>query len=99
MKIKKGDNVVVVAGKSKGTTGKVEKVFPATNRVIVGGANKVNRRFKPKKRGEKGEVKQVEAALHLSNVRLVESGIAVRVGAKMEGDKKVRISKKTGKTI
>lgn len=99
MRIKKGDNVIIVAGKSKGETGTVAKVFPATSRVIVSGANKVSRRFKAKKRGDKGEVKQVEAALHLSNVRLVESGKPVRVGAKIDGEKKVRVSKKTGKTI
>lgn len=99
MRIKKGDNVIVVAGKSKGTTGTVEKVFLATNRVIVGGANKVNRRIKPKRRDEKGQVKQVEASIHSSNVRLVEGGKPVRVGTKMDGDKKTRVSKKTGKAI
>jgi large subunit ribosomal protein L24 len=99
MAIKKGDNVIVVSGKGKGSTGTVEKVFRATNRVIVGGVNKVTRRFKAKKRGEKGQTKEVEASIHISNVRLVEGGKPVRTGAKIDGDKKVRVSKKTGKTI
>jgi large subunit ribosomal protein L24 len=99
MRIKKGDNVIVVAGKSKGETGTVVRVFIATNRVLVGGVNKVNRRMKAKKKGEKGEVKQIESALHSSNVRLVEGGKPVRAGIKIDGEKKVRVSKKTGKTI
>ncbi len=98
-RIKKGDTVIIIAGKSKGMTGKVGKVFTATGRLIVEGANKVNRRQKAKKKGEKGQTVQVEAAINASNVMLVEGKARVRTGIKTEGDKRVRVSKKTGKTI
>lgn len=99
MKIKKGDNVIVRTGKSKGTTGTVLKVFTATGRLLVAGANKVTRRVKAKKKGEKGSVVEKESSLHLSNVMLVEGKKGVRTGIKIEGDKKVRVSKKTGKAL
>lgn len=99
MKIKKGDNVIVKTGKSKGETGTVLRVFPATNRVIVAGANKITRRVKSKKRGEKGSVVEKEASLHISNVMLVEGKKGVRAGVEYKGEKKVRVSKKTGKEL
>lgn len=101
MKIKKGDNVIVISGKSKGATGTVAKVIPATNRVIIEGANKIKRRMKPKKRGEKGSVVEREAALHSSNVMLVDADTKKRsrVGKKLVGEKWVRFSKKSGKEI
>ncbi len=85
MKIKKGDSIIIIAGKEKGTTGTIEKIFPATGRVIVSGANKVTRRIKPKKRGDKGQTVQVEASLHGSNVMLVD------------GKKRLRREKRTKK--
>jgi len=99
MKIKKGDNVIVIAGKNKGATGKVGEVFSATGRVIVEGVNKVTRRQKAKKRGEKGQIVEREASINASNVMLVEGKTRVRTGSKIVGDKKVRVSKKTGKEI
>ena len=54
MKLKKGDNVIVIAGKSKGQTGKIEVVHTATGRVIVGGVNKTKRHVKPRSKTEKG---------------------------------------------
>ncbi len=99
MKIKKGDNVIVRTGKSKGATGTVLKVFPETGRLIVAGANKLNRRVKAKKKGEKGTVVQKEGTLHASNVMILEGKKGVRIGSKTEGDKKIRVSKKTGKAL
>ena len=99
MSIKKGDNVIIISGKSKGATGKVARVIAVTGRVIVEGVNKVSVRHKAKKRGEKGQTIQREAALHISNVMLLEGKKGVRTRSKVEGDKKVRISKKTGKAI
>lgn len=99
MKIKKGDNVIIISGKSKGMTGKVGKVFLGTGRLVVEGANKVTIRQKAKKRGEKGQTIEREASVHASNVMLVEGKKGVRTGTKKEGDKKVRVSKKTGKEI
>lgn len=101
MKIKKGDNVIVIAGKSKGETGKVAKVFPVTSRIIVEGVNKVTRRIKPKKRNEKGSVVEREAAFHVSNVMILdpETNKRSRVGKKLSGENFVRVSKKSGKEL
>lgn len=99
MRIKKGDNVIVIAGKSKGATGTVGRIIPATGRVIITGINKITRRVKAKKRGEKGQVLQVEGTINASNVMLVENKKGVRTGSKLVGNKRVRVSKKTGKEI
>ncbi len=97
--IKKGDTVLVITGKAKGTTGTVSKVIPQTGRLIIEGVNKVTRRVKAKKRGEKGQTIEVEATINASNVMLVEGKTRTRVGKKIVGEKRVRVSKKTGKEI
>ncbi len=99
MKIKKGDNVIVITGKHKGETGKVIQVITATGRVLVEGVNKISRKTRPKKRGEKGQIVQREATINASNVMIVEDKKGVRTGKKLTGDKWVRVSKKSGKEI
>ncbi|HWU12897.1 50S ribosomal protein L24 [Caulobacter sp. UNC279MFTsu5.1] len=99
-KIKKGDRVVVLAGKDKGKQGAVTQVLPKENRVLVQGVNLVQRHTKPTQAEPQGGIKSKEAALHVSNVALVDSnGKATRVGFKIEGDKKVRVAKTTGEVI
>lgn len=99
-KIKKGDRVVVLAGKDKGKQGAVTQVLPKENRVVVEGVNMVARHTKPTQADPQGGIKHKEAALHVSNVALVDSnGKATRVGFKIEGDKKVRVAKTTGEVI
>ena len=99
-KIKKGDRVVVLTGKDKGKTGDVTRVLPKDDRVVVGGINMVQRHTKPSQADPQGGIKHKEAALHVSNVALVDSkGKATRVGFRMEGDKKVRFAKTTGEVI
>ena len=99
-KIKKGDNVVVLTGKDKGRTGTVSKVMPKDNRVLVGGVNMVQRHTRPTQADPQGGIKNKEAALHVSNVAIVDSkGKATRVGFRTEGDKKVRVAKTTGEVI
>ena len=99
-KIKKGDRVVVLAGKDKGKQGAVTQVLPKENRVLVQGVNLVQRHTKPTQAEPQGGIKSKEAALHVSNVALVDSnGKATRVGFKIEGDKKVRFAKTTGEVI
>ncbi|TCS05946.1 50S ribosomal protein L24 [Caulobacter sp. BK020] len=99
-KIKKGDRVVVLAGKDKGKQGAVTQVLPKENRVLVQGVNLVQRHTKPTQAEPQGGIKTKEAALHVSNVALVDSnGKATRVGFKIEGDKKVRVAKTTGEVI
>ena len=99
--IKKGDTVFVNAGNDKGKTGKVLAVYPEKDRVIVEGINMVSKHTKPNsKNPQRGTVKQ-EAGIHVSNLQLIDpvSGKPVKVTYKMEGDKKVRISKKSGEEI
>ncbi|PIB92967.1 50S ribosomal protein L24 [Caulobacter sp. FWC2] len=99
-KIKKGDRVVVLAGKDKGKQGAVTQVLPKDNRVVVEGVNMVSRHTKATQADPQGGIKQKEAALHVSNVAIVDSnGKPTRVGFKIEGDKKVRVAKTTGEVI
>lgn len=99
MKIKKGDNVIVVAGKDKGKSGKVLNVFPKKSNLIVEGLNLTKKHQKATKGGEKGRVVEFSAPIHVSNVMVLLEGKRVRVGSKVVGEKKVRVAKKTGKTI
>ena len=99
-KIKKGDRVVVLAGKDKGRQGSVLRVLPKESRVVVGGLNMVQRHTRPSQGDPQGGIKNKEAPIHLSNVAVVDSkGKATRVGFRVEGDKKVRFAKTTGEVI
>ena len=99
LKIKKGDTVRVIAGKDKGKEGKVLHVDVKKNRVIVEGANMITKSMKPSAANQQGGIVSKEAPLDLSNVMILVDGQTTRVGFKVEGDKKVRYAKKTGKTI
>ncbi|GAA4483230.1 50S ribosomal protein L24 [Actinoallomurus oryzae] len=104
MKIKKGDDVIVIAGKDKGATGKVIAADPNRERVIVEGVNLVKRHTKETNQGPRGAkdggVVTKEASIHVSNVALVEDGKPTRVGYRFDEDgTKVRISRRTGKDI
>ena len=99
LKIKKGDTVRVIAGKDKGKEGKVLAVDVKKNRVIVEGANMITKSMKPSMSNQQGGIVTKEAPLDLSNVMVLVDGQPTRVGFKVEGDKKVRYAKKTGKTI
>lgn len=92
--------VVVITGKNKNKTGKIVKILPKQNRVVVEGLNKVTRHVK-KTREKQGQKIEFEAPMHLSNVMLIEpeSKKRTRVGYKVEKDKKVRIYKKNKKVI
>jgi large subunit ribosomal protein L24 len=99
-KVKKGDEVIVLAGKDKGKKGKILQVITEKSRVLVEGVNKVKRHTKPS-RVSAGGIIEKEASLHVSNVSLIDpkSGKATRVGYKFEGDTKVRIAKRSGEKI
>lgn len=96
MKIKKGDNVLVISGKDKGRTAKVLRALPKEQKVLVEGMNLKKRHMRPKRQGEQGQVLAVAAPLQVSNVKLVcpKCGKAARVGYKLVGDKKFRMCKK-----
>jgi large subunit ribosomal protein L24 len=101
MKIKKGDQVEVIAGKDRGKRGAVTRVFPTEDRVIVEGANMGKRHKKAKTAGEKGERIELAMPIHISNVMLVdpETGKPSRIGYRVSGTEKVRVSKKSGKDL
>jgi len=99
MKIKKGDNVIVIAGSEKDKEGKVLAVDVKNNRVLVEGVNKVTKHGKPSQANPQGGIVEKEAYLDLSNVQYCVNGKGVRVGFKEENGKKVRFNKKTGEVI
>ncbi|PIR44542.1 MAG: 50S ribosomal protein L24 [Candidatus Vogelbacteria bacterium CG10_big_fil_rev_8_21_14_0_10_51_16] len=98
MRIKKGDNVIVIAGKDKGKQAKVLEVFAVRDRVLVEGVNVLKRHQRARKQGQAGQVLSVAMPVHTSNVMLVDpkSGKRTRLGIKMVGDKKVRVAKRSG---
>jgi large subunit ribosomal protein L24 len=102
LKIKKGDLVKVIAGDSKGSQGKVLEVLVAKSRVVVEGANMVSKHTKPNATSPNGGIIKQEAALHISNVMLVDpkSGKPTRVGrVKNAEGKLVRVAKISGEEI
>lgn len=99
MKIKKGDTVKIMTGKDKGKTGKVAKVIPSEEKIIVEGMNIKKKHMKPKKQGQKGHTAQISAPFYAANAMIVCSscGKAARIGYKTEGENKIRVCKKCGK--
>jgi large subunit ribosomal protein L24 len=72
MKIKKGENVIIITGKDKGKKGKIAKVLVKENKVIVEGINMMKKHQRPRKSGEKGSMKNIEMPIHASNVKRVD---------------------------
>lgn len=98
--IKKGDTVYVNTGEDKGKTGRVLEVLVKEKRAIVEGINMVSKHTKPNARYPQGGIVKQEAAIHISNLNLVEKGVPVRVGRKRnEEGRLVRVSKKTGEEL
>jgi len=101
-KIKKGDYVVVIAGKDKGQKGEVLKVFPKQSRVVVKGIKMVKRHMRPSHSDPEGGIKQFEAPIHISNVSHIDpkDNTPTRVGFKtLKDGQKVRVTKKSGEVI
>lgn len=96
MKIRKGDNVIMLNGKDKGKTGKVIKVLFENNRVVIEGLNMLKRAVRARKQGQKGQIISKERSVNAASVALVckSCGKPTRVGYKFEGENKVRICKK-----
>ena len=100
--IRKGDEVIVLAGDDKGRKGKVLKVLVAKQRALVEGVNMVSKSMKPSAKNPQGGIVKQEAPIHVSNLSLIDpkSGKATRVGMKKIDDgKKVRVAKKSGEVI
>lgn len=96
MRVKKGDTVQVIAGKDKGKTGKILKTIPSENRVVVEGINMVTKHKKTTSPQNPGGIVRFEAPIHVSNVMYYDGSKRSRLGYVLDGDKKVRIVKKTG---
>jgi len=105
MKVHKGDTVLVISGKDKGAKGKVIQAYPARNKVLVEGVNRIKKHtaVSTNERGaQSGGIVTQEAAIHVSNVMVVDSdGTPTRIGYRVdeESGKRVRISKRNGKDI
>ncbi len=102
IKIRKGDNVQVIAGNSKGLHGKVLEVLVESNRALVEGANIVSKHTKPNAANPNGGIVKKEAPVHISNLALLDpkSGKPTRVGRQRDSDNKiVRVAKKSGEVI
>lgn len=99
-KIKKGDKVIVLAGKDRGAEGEVVQVMPKADRVVVRGVNLIKKHQK-QTQTEQGGIITREASIHISNVALrdPDSGKPTRVGFKVEDGKKVRVAKRSGEVI
>ncbi|MER1987927.1 MAG: 50S ribosomal protein L24 [Solibacillus sp.] len=101
MHVKKGDKVKVITGKDKGKEGVILAAFPKQDRVLVEGVNIVKKHIKPNQLNPQGGIVTQEAAIHISNVMLIDpkSGEPTRVGFEIKEGKKVRVAKKTGVVI
>ena len=101
LKIKSGDVVKVIAGDHKGSEGKSLRVIRDKNKAVVEGVNMVSKHTKPSAKNPQGGIVKKEAPMHISNLSLIDpkSKEATKVGFKVEGDKKIRFSKKSNQVL
>lgn len=100
--VRKGDTVIVVAGKERGKRGRILRVIPEKNRVVIERINMIKKHQRPTQRVRQGGIIEREGSIHLSNVMLVDptSGKPTRIGRRELGDgKKVRVARKSGEII
>ena len=99
LKIKKGDLVKIIAGKDKDKEGKVIAINRKKNTVLVEGCNMITKHTKPSMANQQGGIIHQEGPINASNVMYISDGKVSRIGYRMDGDKKVRVAKATGKVI
>ncbi|WP_035678206.1 50S ribosomal protein L24 [Flavobacterium limnosediminis] len=101
LKVKSGDVVKVIAGDHKGAEGKILRVLREKNKAIVEGVNMVSKHTKPSAKNPQGGIVKKEAPIHISNLSLIDpkTKSVTKVGVKVEGDKKVRVSKKSNQVL
>ena len=100
MKIKKGDTVQIICGNEVGKSGRVIKVFPVKDTIIVEGLNMVKKHTRPTQENPQGGIMKKETSIHSSNILYVESNIPVKIGYKiLDNGSKVRFSKKTNNIL
>ena len=100
LKLKKGDEVIVLTGKDKGKTGKIVKIIPSAMKAIVSEINRVKKNQKPDN-NQPGGIVDKEMPIHISNLSFYDVSLkkAVKIGYKFSGDKKIRFNKSSGKEI
>ena len=100
MKFKVGDNVKVIAGDEKNSSGKIVKIYRAKNKALIEGVNMVKKHTRPTQDNPQGGIVEKEAPVHVSNLMLLVSGKPTRVGYKiLENGKKVKVAKSSGEVI
>jgi large subunit ribosomal protein L24 len=101
LKIKSGDTVKVIAGDHKGSEGKIVKILREDNKAIVEGVNMVSKHTKPSAKSPQGGIIKKEAPIQISNLSLIDpkSNEVTKTGVRMDGDKKVRFSKKSNQVL
>ena len=101
MHVKKGDKVIVISGKDKGKQGVVLEAYPKKDRVLVEGVNIVKKHAKPSQANPQGGIFDQEAAIHVSNVMIIDpkTGNPTRVGYQTVDGKKVSVAKKSGESL
>ncbi len=100
MKIKKGDTVQIISGNEAGKSGRVIKIFPTKDKIVVEGLNMVKKHARPTQDNPQGGIMEKEAAIHISNVMLIAGGKPTRIGYKtLEDGRKVKYAKATGEMI
>ena len=101
-RIRKGDTVLVMTGADKGRRGEVLRVHPKDDRAVVQGVNVAKRHTKPRGMGQPGGIVEVEATIHLSNLKLIDpkTSLPTKVGFRiLDGNRKVRVAKASGNVI
>jgi large subunit ribosomal protein L24 len=101
-RIRKGDTVVVISGVHKGRRGEIAQMMVKAERAIVSGVNMATHHVKPTRMGEQGGIQRREAAIHLSNLKLIDpkTSLPTKVSFRiLEGGRKVRVARKTGEVI
>lgn len=101
MKLKKGDKVLIIAGKDRGKTGLVERVIPTTNRIVVAGINAYKKHVKPSTKNPQGGIVESYRSLNASNAMILDATTnkPTRIGYKIEGQDKVRIARSTNQLV
>ncbi len=101
MKIKKGDKIIVIAGKDKGKTGVVVRALPSINKVIIDGVNLAKKHQKPIKSGTKGQIVEVAMPIHVSNIAIEDPKTKkpTRIKIDRKDGKRVRVAVKSGSVI
>jgi len=101
MKLRRGDKVLIIAGRERGKTGVIERVWPKQNKILITGINRVKKHLKKSPKNPQGGIIEKELPLQASNAMLLDPKTSkpTRLGIKLEGNKKLRLSRQSGEVI